>query len=155
MPEHRLLLISRDDILDHLSVRKGNRLFRTLAQLSRGGFQLLATAPQPEHWSKEHGGPDDTLLGPESIRRRLSDVGGFLQGVYYVPRSLLTQKRNREEALRDMTERYSIEASHCHLYSSSRKFVDVANELGMNATHLDKERLLLPELKILLNTFDF
>jgi hypothetical protein len=152
--ESRLLLISRDDILGVTLDKEVNKLFRTLARLTRGGFQLLATAPQPEDWSREHGGPDDALLGPESIRKRLADFGGTLEGVYYVPRSLLTQKRNREEALRDMMERYSIDPGYCFLYSSSQKFVDAALGLGIEATYLGGERRLIDELRKLLRNFN-
>ena len=152
MSESRLLLISRDDILGITSDKEVGRLFRALARLTRSGFQLLATAPQPEEWSREHGGPDDALLGPESIRKRLADFGGTLEGVYYVPRSLLTQKRNREEALSDMMDRYSIDPGHCFLYSSSRKFVDSAKGLGIHAKYLGDERDLVQELRGLLRT---
>ena len=154
MSQPRLLLISRDDILGVTREKEVNKLFRTLARLTRSGFQLLATAPQPEEWSREHGGPDDALLGPDSIRRRLANFGGTLEGVYYVPRSLLTQKRNREEALNDMMDRYSIEPSHCFLYSSSRKFVDAAKGLGIRAQYLGNERRLVDEMRKLLSNSD-
>ena len=98
MQDRHLLLISRDDILSLMGDGQDTRLFRLLARFTRSGFHLLATASQPERWSSSHGGPDDALLGPDSIRKRLSDAGGALDGVYYVPRSLLTQKRNRVQA---------------------------------------------------------
>ena len=148
--ELKLLLISRDDILRTSARRGGQRVFRLLAQLNRAGFQLLATAPQPDHWSEEHGGPDETLLGPDSLRQRLNDAGGTLDGVYYVRRSSFTQKRNRESALQDMMERYVVSPAACHLYSSSRKFVDAANGMGIHATYLGEERELIPELRELL-----
>ena len=154
MSDSRLLLISRDDILGVAPDKEANKLFRTLARLTRADYQLLATAPQPEEWSREHGGPEDVLLGPGSIRKRLADFGGTLEGVYYVPRSLLTQKRNREEALRDMMGRYSIAPGHCFLYSSSRKFVDAAHGLGIAATYLGDERKLIDELRKLLLSVD-
>ena len=151
MPDQRLLMISRDDILQVGASKQGDRLFRTLARLTRLGFQLLATAPQPDDWSRDHGGPDDALLGPDSIRKRLADAGGAIDGVYYVPKSLFTQKRNREAALNDIMRRYAIEPSHCYLFSSSRKFVDAAVELGIKATVLgDDGKLLMQELKALL-----
>lgn len=151
MANQYLLLISRDDILEVASGKHGNRLFKTLARLTRGDFELLATAPQPDSWSNKHGGPDDALLGPNSIRRRLSESGGLLEGVYYVPRSLLTQKRNREQSLYDMMERYAVDPSHCFLYSSSGKFVKAALEIGINATHLGKAKPLLAELDKLID----
>ena len=150
MAEHRLLLISRDDILRVGAGSHADRLFRTLARLTRTGFQLLATAPQPDDWSRDHGGPDDALLGPESIRKRLGDAGGVLDGVYYVPRSLFTQRRNREAALADIMTRYSIVPEHCHLFSSSSKFVEVAASLGMQATDLSGDKQLIQNLKRLL-----
>ena len=48
MMEHDLLLISRDDILASLKEPDGDRLIRLLASLTRHGYHLLATAPQPE-----------------------------------------------------------------------------------------------------------
>jgi hypothetical protein len=148
--EQRLLMISRDDILEVGAGPQGEHLFRLLARLTRLGFQLLATAPQPDDWSHDQGGPDDALLGPQSIRKRLADAGGTLDGIYYVPRSLFTQRRNREEALQDIMQRYAIEPAQCFLYSSSRKFVDAAASLGIHATALGDGRPLMQELKDLL-----
>lgn len=149
MKKQRLLLISRDDIVDVLDGKHDTRLFRILARFTHQGYHLLATAPQPDRWSSS-GGPDDTLLGSGSIRERLADAGGVLDGVYYVQRSLLTQKRNRIQALQDILQRYAASPDHCHLFSSSKKFVQVARELGIHATHLNRERTLSSELKSLL-----
>ena len=148
--KQRLLLVSRDDILNVVAGNHDTRLFRTLARFTRQGYHLLTTAPQPDRWSSRHGGPDDALLGPGSIRERLTDAGGILDGVYYVQRSLLTQKRNRMQALQDILQRYAANPDHCHLFSSSRKFVEVARELGIHATHLRRDRSLTTELKTLL-----
>ncbi len=149
MQERRLLLISRDDILKVADDKHATRLFRLLARFTRHRFHLLATAPQPDRWFATHGGPDDALLGPDSIRKRLADAGGVLDGVYYVPRSLLTQKRNREQALKDMLHRYSVIPDHCHLLSSSKKFVSTAVSLGIHGVYLNRERTLMKELKAL------
>ena len=150
MTEPRLLMISRDDILRGAEGEGGELLFRTLARLTRLGFQFLATAPQPDDWTRSHGGPDDALLGPQSIRKRLTDVGGTMDGVYYVPRSLFTQKRNREQALKDIMKRYAIDPDGCYLFSSSARFVEAAAELGIHATALDQEHVLIQELTSLL-----
>ena len=149
MQEIKLLLISRDDIVKASNEKRGSEIFRLLAGLTRRNFHLLATAPQPERFVSSHGGPDDALLGPNSIRKQISDEGGILDGVYYVPRSLLTQRRNREQALQDMLQRYSAKADHCYLLSSSKKFVNAAMELGIRGVRLDKNHLLLNELNIL------
>jgi hypothetical protein len=150
MGEPRLLMISRDDILQAGAGKQGDRLFRTLARLTRMGFHLLATAPQPDDWSRDHGGPDDALLGPDSIRKRLTDAGGSLDGIYYVPKSLFTQKRNREAALSDIMERYGIAPDSCYLFSSSRKFAEVASAMGIAATPLTSDGNLMQGLKALL-----
>jgi len=152
MVEQRLLMISRDDILRGSEGKRGDTLYRTLARLTRLGYQLLATAPQPDDWSRAHGGPDDALLGPQSIRKRLADVGGQIDGIYYVPRSLFTQKRNREQALRDIMRRYAIDAGQCYLFSSSGKFVEAAAELGIHATALERNGQLIQELAGLLKS---
>jgi hypothetical protein len=149
MQESNLLLISRDDIVKALNEKHGSEIFGLLASLTRRNFHLLATAPQPDRFVSSHGGPDDALLGPNSIRQQISDEGGILDGVYYVPRSLLTQRRNREQALQDMLQRYSAQADHCCLLSSSKKFVDAAMDLGIRGVRLDKNHRLLNELKLL------
>jgi hypothetical protein len=154
MAEPVLLMISRDDILRVGAGKQGDRLFRLLARLTRRGHQLLATAPQPDDWSRDHGGPDDTLLGPASIRKRLADAGGTIDGVYYVPRSLFTQRRNREASLADIMKRYALPPSQCHLYSSSRKFIEVAQSMGINATALNDDKELMQALKALLRPRD-
>lgn len=139
----RLLLISRDDILAEAARGNSEALFRRLASLTRQGIHLLATAPQPEEWTGEHGSPDDALLGPDSIRKRLADAGGKLDGVYYVRRSLLTQRRNRRDALNDILRRYGASPDRCVLLSSSRKFVQAGAVLGIQTVLLDRDHPLL------------
>lgn len=147
MHERTLLLISRDDILENMGDELDTRLFRLLARFTRSGYHLLATASQPEKWSSKHGGPDEALLGPNSIRKQLADAGGALDGVYYVPRSLLTQRRNRVQALQDMLQRYAVSPDQCYLFSSARNYVAVAGELGIHATYLNGKVNLLDSLK--------
>jgi hypothetical protein len=67
-----------------------------------------------------------------------------------VPKSLFTQKRNRESALRDIMLRYGIEPAYCHMFSSSRKFVEVAAAMGVNAAPLADGKQLMQALKTLL-----
>ena len=141
-----LLLISRDDILSVMEGPDSGKAFRLLATLTRKGFHLLATAPQPSTWTGAHGSPDDALLGPNSIRKRLADAGGALDGVYYVRRSMFTQKRNREDALHDILERYATRPENTILLSSKRNFVKAAQKLGLTAVLLDGERNLVDEL---------
>lgn len=146
-------MISRNDILDVAEGDEARELLRLLAWLTRHGFHLLATAPMPDHrdsresWLK--GGGDASLVGPESIRSQINQAGGTLDGVYYVPRSLLTQKRNRLDSLNDMMQRYSVTAESAWLFSSSRKWVDAALELGIQATGLSHPRELIAELAAL------
>lgn len=142
----RLLLISRDDLLDTLQQGHDEALIRRLSTLTRQGIHLLATAPQPEKWTGEHGNPDEAMLGPDSIRKRLADAGGKLDGVYYVRRSLLTQRRNRVDALNDMLRRYATEPEQCTLLSSKRQFVQVAADLGIDGILLSGETSLLDAL---------
>jgi hypothetical protein len=146
MQSSRLLLISRDDLLATMNSDFGDRAFRLLAILTRHGFNLLATAPQPDQWTGEHGSPDDALLGPNSVRKRLSDAGGVLGGVYYVRRSMLTQKRNRAEALKDILQRYGAQPDATVLYSSSGNWVKAAQKMGLQATHLHDQVQLLEKL---------
>ena len=150
MASQVLLMISRNDILEVAEGSGQKELFRLLAWLTRHRFHLLATAPMPDHSdSKERwlkGGGDASLVGPESIRSRIDEAGGTLDGVYYVPRSLLTQHRNRIESLQDMMQRYDVSPERCYLLSSSKKWVEAALELDIRATFLDDEGQLLSEL---------
>ena len=152
--EHELLLINRDDILAVMNeddATSAERVFRLLATLTRQGYHLLATAPQPEKWTGEHGSPDDALLGPDSIRKRLADAGGKLDGVYYLRRSLLTQRRNREDALQDILRRYGVVAENCTLISSRKKFLVSARDLGFQTTQLGRNCRLQEALQSLVN----
>lgn len=156
MASQALLMISRNDILEVAEGPEQKELFRLLAWLTRHGFHLLATAPMPDHvdsrerWLK--GGGDASLVGPESIRSRIDEAGGTLDGVYYVPRSLLTQHRNRIESLQDMMQRYAVSPEHCYLLSSSKKWVEAALELNIRATFLDEMGQIIEELTRLRET---
>lgn len=150
MASQLLLMISRNDILEVSQGPDQKELFRLLAWLTRRGFHLLATAAMPdpgnsrERWLK--GGGDASLVGPESIRSRIDEAGGTLDGVYYVPRSFLTQHRNRINSLKDMMQRYSVAPQSSYLLSSSKKWVDAALELEVRAKFLDESAQLIPEL---------
>ena len=153
MGTQALLLISRNDILEVADGPDAKELFRLLAWLTRHGFHLLATASMPnpvdsrEQWLK--GGGDASLVGPESIRSRIDEAGGTLDGVYYVPRSLLAQQRNRIESLQDMMQRYGVKPAATYLFSSSRKWAETARELDIQATCLDQPSQLTRELQAL------
>ncbi len=139
------MLISRDDI-QAAFVRQGPGIYQLIAWFTRHGFHLLATARQPDSWLPDSDRVDAALLGSDSIRSQLNDAGGNLDGVYYVRKSLLTQRRNREEALTDMLNRYALKSDHCHLLSGSGKFVRVALSLGIRAKHLTWTNTLEMEL---------
>jgi len=139
MQNTRLLVISRSDILAAMESDSSQHVLRLLAALTRQGYHLLAAAPQPTQWDGEHGNPDEALLGPNSIRKHLSALGGILDGVYYVRRSMLTKKRNREDALLDILQRYSARPEHVAFFSSKRSFARAAQELGMQSTRLSAD----------------
>lgn len=145
-----LLLISRNDILEVSEGPDSKKLFRLLAWLTRHGYHLLATAAMPdpsnsrERWLK--GGGDPSLFGPGSIRSKINEAGGTLDGVYYVPRSFITQNRNRIKSLDDMMRRYSTSPRETYLLSSSRKWAEAASQLEINATYLEEPRQLIDEL---------
>ena len=134
----KLLLISRDTLLkalpgpsDHQANDDSERLFRSLAGLSRRGYHLLLTAPEPERWVPTRGNVDDALNHQNILMERARAAGGELEGVYYVPRSLLTQDRNREGALQDILKRYSLDAGSTTLVRSSAPFLKAAERLGL------------------------
>ena len=150
MNRQPLLLISRKDLLDATSGQEGDRLVRTLASLTRKGFHFVATASQPDEWSKSKAISKRSRPGPKRIRDRLAEAGGILDGVYYIPRSLLTQRTRREEALKDLLERFGTLASDCYVVSSNRNFIKSAKDLGINTRKItDKQELdsLLIELR--------
>lgn len=146
MANVRLLVISRDDLLAAMESDSSGKVLRLLAALTRQGYHLLAAAPQPTQWDGEHGNPDDALLGPNSIRKRLAAMGGVLDGVYYVRRSMLTKKRNREDALLEIMQRYSTRPEHIVLFSSKRNFAKAARKMGFQTTLLGTEKGLATEL---------
>jgi hypothetical protein len=142
MNRQPLLLISRKDLLDATSTEDGDRLVRTLASLTRKGFHFVATASQGGEWSKSKAVSKRSRPGPKRIRDRLAEAGGILDGVYYIPQSLLTQKARREEALKDLLKRFGTPASDCFLVSSNRNFIKSAGDLGINTRKItDKQDL--------------
>lgn len=112
---------------------EGADVLRLLAQLSRHGFQLVATASLTHDWSKNEAVSSRSRPGPKGLRQRIEEAGGAIDAVYYVPNSLLTQKTRREAALRDILSRFGVEPSECYLFNSERKFVAVAEGLGIQA----------------------
>lgn len=137
------MLISRRDLIDASKEPDGERLMRVLAGLTRHGFHFVATASQPDDWSKSKAVSKRSRPGPKRIRDRLAEAGGILDGVYYIPQSLLTQRTRREEALKDLLARFGTVAGDCYLVSSNRKFIAIAANFGVNALKIsDKERLI-------------
>jgi hypothetical protein len=87
-------------------------LFRTWPALTRLGIQLLATAPSRTTGRGEHGSPDDALLA------RTASASGWRTPAaprrdLLRPKSLFTQNRNREAALKDIMKRYAVEPEQC------------------------------------------
>ena len=70
------------------------------------------------------------------------EAGGTMDGVYYVPQSLLTQRTNREIALKDILTRFGTPPAECYLFSSSRKFVSAARRLDIKAFDIDSKNPL-------------
>ena len=150
MSAQSLLLVSRNDILEVSKGAESKKLFRLLSWLTRHGFHLLATAAMPDpnnskdRWLK--GGGDAALFGQDSLRSKINEAGGTLDGVYYVPRSFIAQNRNRTSSLSDMMQRYAASPQATFLYSSSRKWAETAARLNINATCLESPGQLIEEL---------
>lgn len=128
---NRLLIISRDALLDSLGEEDTRPLFRNLAALTLKGLRLLLTAPEPDRWLPTRKTVDNALNTQRELLESFRAAGGDLEGVYYVPRALLTQDRNREYALKDILKRYSLRAEEVTLISTSSPFIRVAQRLGM------------------------
>jgi hypothetical protein len=129
----RLLVISRDTLLD-VPDPISEKVFRALAALSRSGRHLLISAPEPDRWVPTRGNVDNALNQQQQLMGRINDAGGSIEGVYYVPRSLLTQDRNREGALSDILKRFSVSPDEAALLSSSTPFINAAERMGL-VTH--------------------
>ncbi len=148
---NKLLIISRDTLLEAEPRAHSEQVFRKLASLNRTGHHLLLTAAEPDHWVPTRGNVDDALNSQAKLQQRIHETGGELEGVYYVPRSLFTQDRNREGALKDILQRYAATPRQAILVSSSVPFLKAAARLGI-ATHEiitagENESNLLKELK--------
>lgn len=129
----KLLVISRDTLLD-VPDSISEKVFRALAALSRSGRHLLISAPEPDRWVPTRGNVDNALNQQQQLMERINDAGGSIEGVYYVPRSLLTQDRNREGALSDILKRFSVSPDETALLSASTPFINAAKRLGI-VTH--------------------
>jgi hypothetical protein len=149
----KLLIISRDALLEIESRAESGQVFRKLASLNRSGFYILLTAPEPDHWVPTRGKLDDALNSQARIQRSIRDAGGELEGVYYVPRSLFTQDRNREGALRDILQRYAASPDQAILISSSIPFLKAGMRMGIHTHQIvsapEGESNLLSELNTL------
>lgn len=138
----RLLIISRDALLDATRSEteeqsdQAELIFRSLANISRHGCHLLLTAAEPERWVPTRGTVDDALDSQNQLIDRTRSAGGEIDGVYYVPRSLLTQDRNRKGALEDILKRYSLESTAATLVSSSVPFIKAADRLGIRSLEI-------------------
>jgi hypothetical protein len=160
--EQKLLIISRDTLLDALtgtpsetpSGHSVNLIFRLLARLSRRGFRLLLTASEPERWVPTRGNVDDALNRQSALVEQARSAGGELEGIYYVPRSLLTQDRNREGAIRDILNRYTVDASGAILISSSSPFVKAADRVGLATVEIAPVGKPAPDLVSALKNLD-
>jgi len=135
----KLLIISRDAILD-AGAEAAPMVFRLLAGFCRKGYSLLLTAAEPDHWVPTRGNVDNALQQQSRIQQGIQQAGGDLDGVYYVPRSLLTQDRNRLGALRDILKRYSTQATQAMLVSASIPFLKAAQRLGIETHEISQDR---------------
>ena len=154
MVRQPLLLISRRDLLEASAGADGDRMLRALAALTRRGVHFVTTASQPEEWSRSKAESKRSRPGPKRLRDRLSENGGVIDGVYYIPNSLLTQKARREEAIRDLTDRFGLQMSDCYLFTANRKFIAVADGLGVNTERIADGRPLADLLEALAEQLD-
>lgn len=129
----RLIIISRDALLEALEGDDSRSIFRDMAALSRRGHRILLTAPEPDRWVPTRKTVDGALDTQRELTELARTEGADIEGIYYVPRSLLTQDRNREGALTDILSRYSRRADQAMLISSSPPFLRAASRLEIEA----------------------
>jgi len=130
----RLLIISRDTLLEIEAQPFSKQIFRLLARLNRLGYHLLLTASEPDRWVPTRGNVDEALSKQLDLKEKIQLAGGELEGIYYVHRSLFTQDRNRMGALKDILQRYAVSSRQSVLLSSSVPFLKAADRLGIQ-TH--------------------
>ncbi len=128
----KLLIISRDTLLDVLNEPASAKIFRSMAGLSRRGLHVLLSAAEPDRWVPTRGNVDSALNSQKILMEKANEAGGGIEGVYYVPRSLLTQDRNREGAIQDILKRYSVQAEETILISSNSPFIKAAIRSGIS-----------------------
>lgn len=128
-----LVIISRDALLAALQGEQDSALLRLVASLSRKGKRVILTAPEPDRWVPTRRNVDQALVDQQSLTLKIRAAGGDLDGVYYVPRSLLTQDRNRLGALKDILARYGADVDKAVLISASAPFLKAAENLGIQA----------------------
>ena len=145
MARLKLLLLSRDTLVAYGDRGEGrsevaDRLYRVLAGLHRRGVYLLLTAQAPDSWVPTKGGSDASLALQREIQAAVWEAGGEMDGIYYVPRSLLTQDRNRIGALRDILQRYKLDAADALLVSGSTPFLKAGDRLGIRTVWVPDSR---------------
>ena len=138
IPGNQLLIISRDTLLEAEKQASADQVFRLLANLNRKGRHLLLTAPEPDQWLPTRGSVDNALANQGRLQEKIQASGGDLEGVYYVPRSLLTQNRARVVALKDILLRYASTNDEAVLISSSTPFLKAAKSLGIETRKVNK-----------------
>jgi len=154
MSRQPLLLISRKDLVLACDEPGGEQMIRLLAGLTRRGFSFVATASQPSEWSRSKAESKRGRPGPRRLRDRLAEAGGLLDGVYYIPQSLMTQRTRNEEALRELLDRFGTEAKDCYLVSTDRALLATARKMQVNAIKISEKSDLVVILGDLMQTLD-
>jgi len=147
MSRQPLLLISRKDLVPACDGPDGERVIRLLAGLTRRGFSLVATASQPDEWSRDKAKSRRSRPGPRRLRDRLTEVGGSLDGVYYIPQSLMTQRTRNEEALTELLDRFGADAKDCFLISSDRTLLATAKKMRFKTVKIHEKPGLADNLE--------
>lgn len=147
--DHPLLIVSCKVLLTAEHSPHGPAIFRHLARRTREGTHLLLTAAEPDQWFPTRGTKDNVLGTQGRLQERLQEVGGDLDGIYYVPRSMFTQDRKRTGALQDILGRYGSAPTNASLISTSKSFLKAAERLGIRIIALEDGE---PGMEQLLNT---
>ena len=134
---HPLMIISAKVLMRAEASPHGPALFRRLAKRTREGTHLLLTAAEPDQWFPTRSSDDDVLGTQGRMQNHLQEVGGDLDGIYYVPKSMFTQDRKRTAALEDILSRYATRADNATLISSSKSFLRAAERLGIATIPVD------------------
>lgn len=123
---NRVVLISRDLLVDHETGEPRLEAVSESARLHRAGWRLVVLAPRPERWRPTRRSMDQVMNSQRQLHEALTRAGGDLDGVYYLEYGLFTRRRRREAALDELAGRYGLKAADLVLIARRKRELELA-----------------------------